>query len=434
MNLATVVIGTAVCCLALVVAAQYLIARVPYLAYQLGTPFLKPALGWPSVAALALAWVLTLVAAALVAARRAPPRQCRLPRYFCPLAVALSAVHLVYALYMPKSPELERAIVCVDRATGSIEWTSQGMTGPRGTMHSDNSAATPTPVTDGARIFGYFGTVGILCMDTHGKTLWTSKELPFESRQGVASSPILCGGRLVILSESQLGGYLGALDPDTGQLVWKTNRGKPVHSYAGNCRTPSAKVIGGRDTVVVWGYKDLSGYDAQTGQELWTHEVGDFGSANNPVASLVSDERQLYLVGPQKTMAVDRSKLAEPSTPMAWERKTTEGAQCASPVLHNGLLFAISDTGMAYCLDSASGAVLWRQRWGTQHYASPVAVGDRIYFCSTRGLTTVVASDRRYREIAENDLDERTYASFAPADGQLFIRTSQHLYCIREPN
>ena len=299
-------------------------------------------------------------------------------------------------------------------------------------MHSDNSAATPTPVTDGERIFAYFGSVGLLCTDTDGKVVWTAKELAFEARHGVASSPILCGEKVIVLSESDVGGYLAALDCETGRPLWKTNRGKKIHRYAGNCRTPAIKEINGRKTVVVWGHTDISGYDPLSGEELWSHEVGDFGKMNNPVASMVSDDKCLYLVGPRNTMALAMDRLATDRSPVVWEQKTSDGAQCPSPVVKDGLLFAISDVGTAYCLDANTGEALWRERFRKQHYASPISIGDQVYFSDTSGLTIIVACDREYRKIAENDLDELTHASFAPLDGRLFIRTGENLYCVRE--
>jgi len=153
---------------------------------------------------------------------------------------------------------------------------------------------------------------------------------------------------------------------------------------------------------------------------------------NNPVASLVSDDKCLYLAGPRKTMALAMDKLATDDSPVVWEQKTSDGAQCPSPVVKDGLLFAISDVGTAYCLDAKTGEALWRERLRKQHYASPITIGDRVYFCNTSGLTIVVACDREYRKIAENDLGELTYASFAPVDGRLFIRTAESLYCVQE--
>jgi hypothetical protein len=223
-----------------------------------------------------------------------------------------------------------------------------------------------------------------------------------------------------------------ALDSRTGNLLWRTARHKSIHRDAGNCRTPAVRTVGDHPTIVVWGYEDLSGYDPASGRELWSHQVGKFGEMNNPVCSLISDDKRFYLVGARMTLALASDKLPGKALPVEWRSETSDGAQCASPVVVGGLLFAISDVGTAYCMDATTGETLWRQRLGKQHYASVVNIGDRIYYCNTRGLTTVVAAARQYRELAANGLGELTYASSAPVDGRLFIRTGKHLYCIAE--
>jgi outer membrane protein assembly factor BamB len=343
-------------------------------------------------------------------------------------AVVLAGVFFIYANFIPKKPRLERAIVSIDRDTGAIKWISRGLLGARGELSPENSPATPTPVTDGKRVYGYFGTPGVLCTDTRGKWLWTYRKLPFESREGVASSPVLVDGKLVILSESDKGCYLAALDADTGKLLWKTDRKKKTHSYAGNCRTPSLINIQGNKTIVTWGLEDISGYDPFTGRETWSLAIGDFGTGGNPVACAVYDGSYVYLVGPARTMCLDINKMQADKPTIIWDIPTVDGAQCASPIIQNGLLFAVSDNGNVYCIDAATGANVWSHNLGTQHYSSLVTIGEKVYLTNTRGYTTIIACDHRYRKLGEADLRESIFASFAPVDGDLFIRTKTQLY------
>lgn len=431
-NLGVALGAVPLCMLLLLSLSEQLMARTRYLSYLLGAARLTPMLGWKAALALPVVSSLSLVVSAIATRRYRPSGGVGLPVTFRVVASLLAALYLAYANFTPKGGQLVRAIVSVDRNSGTIRWINRGLSAPRGRMHSDNSPATPTPVTDGKRVFAYFGTAGLLCTDLHGRTVWKSHQLPFESREGVASSPILWEGRAIVLSESDAGHYIAALDCETGKLLWKTSRNKKVHSYAGNCRTPAVKELQGRKVIVVWGFEDISGYDTVTGHELWSHDLGDFGSGSNPVASMVSDDKRLYLVGPEKTVAVAIAKLGGRDSPVAWQREIYDGAQCCSPVVQDGLLFAVSDNGTAYCIDLASGQTLWRQQFGRQHYASPIATANRVYFCDSRGRTTVVSCDRSYSRIALNDLGELTHASFAPAGSQLFIRTKRHLYCVRE--
>lgn len=100
-----------------------------------------------------------------------------------------------------------------------------------------------------------------------------------------------------MLSESGADGYLAALDCQNGELLWRTERRKTIHRDSGTCRTPTVKAIGGHTTIIVWGYEDISGYDPTTGQELWSHALGNLAEIGNPVARMVSDDHCLYLAG-----------------------------------------------------------------------------------------------------------------------------------------
>jgi outer membrane protein assembly factor BamB len=403
-----------------------------YLAYQLGRPESHPLLGWPGVWALVGLGAGGLVASVCVARKRPGFLHPSLQPSFQAVTTALAAAFLVYALYAPKDPTLLYQVLRLDRKSGELTWRSRGVIGARGPMHSDNAPATPTPVCDGQRVYAWFGTPGLECVSVAGEQLWVTRKLHFSSRHGVASSPVLCEGKVIILSESDAGCYLAAIDCATGEQLWRAERHRGTHRYAGNCRTPTVRRLDGRTTVVVWGLTDLTGYDPTSGRELWSHNLGDLGRGSNPVASLVSDERRFYLVGPARMLALDLAGLSGPTPPIAWELDQRTGAQCPSPVLVEGLLFVASDHGGLYCLDAETGQVVWEERRPGVNYASPVAVGDRIYFCNTAGRATVVRASRRYEELAANDLREVVHASFAPVGEQLFVRTAQHLYCLVE--
>jgi outer membrane protein assembly factor BamB len=415
--------------------AEQLVVRVPYIAYLLGEITFTPLLGGTALTLFVVACIAAPTALLLHALHRrrlSPPPV--LPGIVRVAAVLLIPLYFVYANALSRVPHMERGIVCLDRQSGGIRWFCGGVVAPNSVMHGDNSPATPTPVTDGERIYAYFGTPGLLCADTRGRRLWINRELPYSSREGVASSPILCQGKVLVLSESDAGGYLTAIDGKTGQIAWRTPRDKKRHSFAGNCRTPTVATIAGKEVIVVWGYEDISGYDPATGRALWSHAIEDVGTGGNPVASATTDGSHLFLVGPYEAMCLDMERLAHSDTFLLWRQETDEGAQCSTPVVANGLLFAVSDNGSAYCLEARTGKELWRKELEEQHYASVIAVGDRIYFCGTQGRTTVTAADRTFRLLAQNTLDGQMFATFAPVDGDLFLRTRTHLLCLRERN
>ena len=434
LNIGVVVTALVTALTGLLCGMEQLIVRVPYLEYLLGEVTFTPLLGTGATTLFMLLCIAAPTALLLPALRRRKPFPHVLPAMARVCAVLLTPLYFVYANALPRVPHLERGIVCLDRQTGNIRWFCGGVVAPTSKMHSDNSPATPTPVTDGERIFAYFGTPGLLCADTRGRRLWINRDLPYDSREGVASSPILCQNRVILLSESDAGGYLAAIDAKTGRFAWKTLRDKKRHSFAGNCRTPTVVTIAGREVVIVWGVEDVSGYDPATGRALWSHEVEGMGTGDNPVASATTEGRYLFLVGPYRTKCLELERLPGSGRFLVWNQETDEGAQCSTPVVTRGLLFAVSDNGSAYCLDAQNGKELWRKELEGQHYASVIAVGDRIYFFGTQGQTTVVAADRTFRLLAQNKVEGQIFATCAPVDGDLFLRTKTHLYCLRERN
>lgn len=409
---------------------ERLTAATPYLTYIIGQPYYHPIIA-PWIALIFAGATILALVVAVVATRG---QQAGFSRGGLPalLAVLLGAGCFAYILHVPRDRMFARGIICLDPDSGAVRWRTNGLQGPKGVMHNDNSAATPTPVANGEHIYAYFGTAGIMAVDRAGRLLWTYSQLPFVSTEGVASSPIVWGDEVIVLSESQAGQWLVALEGATGHLRWRTTRRHTMHMHSGNCRTPLIHTVQGRPTIIVWGLEDISGYDPKTGATLWSHEVTGFGSSTNPVACPVADNERIYLAGPTQTVAVSMDKLGRPGSPIAWLTYATDGAQCASPVLHRGLLFGVSDTGSAYCLEARTGKTVWEHSFPQQHYASPLAVGDRVYFTDTAGKTRVVACAPRYRLLAENDLKEPVSASVAAVDGRLYVRTTQALWCLRQ--
>ena len=410
---------------------ERVIARTPYLVYVVGQPYYHPMVA-PWVALSFAGATLAALALALVAAQFRPAAAASFRGLPALLALLLGAACFVYVLWVPRDRLFARGIICLDRDRGVIRWQTVGLYAARGLMHADNSAATPTPVSDGARVYAYFGTAGTVAVDRTGRLLWTFSQLPFMSTEGVSSSPIVWRDSVIVLSESQAGQWLVALDGQTGRPRWRTQRTQKMHPYAGNCRTPLLWPVRGRPTLLIWGLEDLSGYDPDTGCELWTHSVGDFGSSTNPVACPVADSQRLYLSGPTHTLAVALDRLGGAGSPVVWQTEHLDGPECATPVLHRRLLFMVSDTGTVCCLQAATGRRLWEHSFARQHYASPLAVGDRILFPDTAGKTRVLAAAPQYRLLATNDLGEPISASPAPAGGRLFVRTGRALWCLEQ--
>jgi outer membrane protein assembly factor BamB len=178
----------------------------------------------------------------------------------------------------------------------------------------------------------------------------------------------------------------------------------------------------------------LAAYDVAVGEQLWSFPLESDGDA---VAGAVFDGERAYLwKSPGVVVALTLSKLPTAARSgrfdeaVAWQRRLPAAPNCASPVLCGGMLFVVSDLGVASCLDASTGELLRRHRVEGPCMASPSAAGGRVYIPSNSGTVTVLSADAKFQVVAENDLDERLYASPALVDGQMILRGEAHVFCI----
>lgn len=326
------------------------------------------------------------------------------------------------------------SLMAVDRASGKTLWVRRAADAPA-KFERLNSRATPTAVTWSNRVCAYFGTQGLFCFDASGQRLWNCTELPCESLYGPSISPVFCDGRIFVSSEPSTQGprpapvgYLAAVDSADGTVLWKKPR-PAIENHTGNYATPLVLNVAGTNLIVVWGGEFVTAYDPISGGEIWNYKFSGTHVGKDLVASPVADGEKLYLPIHDAILAVSIARLTSKEEPLAW-RSRCPGLYCSSPVVANGLLFAVSDQGLVFCMDSQTGELVWKKKLKGTHYSSAIVAGGCVYFCSTEGRTTAFRCDRSGQIVAENELNERVVASFAPVDGRLFIRSQTQLYCV----
>ena len=220
--------------------------------------------------------------------------------------------------------------------------------------------------------------------------------------------------------------YIAALSKHSGDVVWKTSREHRTRSYV----TPLLREVDGKMQAVMSGSKRVAGFDPDNGKRLWWVE----GPTEQFVASMVHDQHGFYLSAGFPTHHVmsikpgGRGDISE--THVNWH-VTDAKSYVPSPVLSEGLLLVADDRGIAHCFDSQNGTHLWRERLGSHFSASLVTAGDLVYLTSDEGITLVLKADRQEAKVIEkNSLGERVYASPAISNGKLYLRGTQHLFCI----
>ncbi len=175
------------------------------------------------------------------------------------------------AIYLSTFDRDRLHTVSLDRATGKIRWSQTVQTDRSEPYHSTGSPASPTPACDGKRVYSFFGSYGLLCYDLQGKLLWSKPMGPFQDEFGSASSPVLVDGKLLINQDHDLNNFLLCVDSATGKTLWQTPREGFTRSYS----TPivwDGVSAGkrGKKLVIVAGALRLTGYDLETGKQLWS--------------------------------------------------------------------------------------------------------------------------------------------------------------------
>lgn len=429
------VLATAV---AVALGFRELAGRSVALTRFVGTVRLQPMVGWAGLAVVAVAGIGLALAGVRYLSRLPLSRHGVLLALGCVVALLVAVVILVDWNVLLGSRRNVYAVVALNRADGRIEWISECLTAFRERIPETNSPATPTPALADGRVYAYFGTPGLVCVDSQGGVVWMDKSVPFHGRYGPATSPVVCEGIVVQATDSEPGGHtagedlplLTAFDARTGEVLWRRMRetadGKPG---AASYTTPIVQPYEGRNLLLLRRRADLRCYDLRTGERLATYPIAYSGVGL--VASPASDDRRVYLAEPRRTCALTLEKVLRGEEAEAWSREVP-GPTCSSPAVAGGRLFLVSDTGLATCLDAETGKPRWKKRLRGTYYPSVIASGERVYFGGNDGRTTVMANADEPHVLAENDLHEETRATMTPVDGQCFIRTEPHLYCIEE--
>lgn len=342
--------------------------------------------------------------------------------------IGLTLLVFINKNYLTGFREYVRAVVCIDQNSGKIKWIKEALQGNQSIIHPENSPASPTPIIYNNLIYAYFGSPGLLCLDMEGNIVWENKNLPFEDIHGVAASPMESNDAIIILNDMPKAPYITAIDYKTGKQKWKTNR-KPWTNNHAAYRTPTIKKVNGKDVIITWGMYGINAYDAISGKELCNYPLSH--SIGQLVASIISHGDTLFAPDRDKFYALSLSKLIEGTEPMIWAAKLNhKGPICSSPVYSKNMLFMIANDGHATCLDAINGNILWSKKLNGIYMTSCTLINGNIYFSSTSGLTTIIAAENVFRKISENKLPEPIYASVAPTSNQIFVRTTEHLWCV----
>ena len=328
----------------------------------------------------------------------------------------------------------------VDLRTGRIRWEREiRRAAPSVPRHQKNSYASETPVTDGERVYAYFGGVGLFAFDFEGRPVWSKEIGPFTTRNGwgTGASPVFHAGRVYIVCDNDDQSFLAAFDAGSGKEAWRVDREEGT-----NWATPFVWAHEQRTEIVTAGTDKVRSYDLN-GKLLW--ELSGMSSITIPTpfarhgllyisSGYIADpQRPTYAIKPGASGDISLRPGETSNAFVAWSEPAIAPYN-PSPLVYGDHLYTLLDRGFFTAHDARTG----REIYGRQRIAadasgftsSPWAYNGKIFALSEDGDTYVLRAGAQFEVLGKNSLAELTLATPAIADGSLIIRTASRLYRI----
>jgi outer membrane protein assembly factor BamB len=337
-----------------------------------------------------------------------------------------------------QGPQQEQKLIlmALDRKTGKLVWqqAAKVATPHEGYHPTYGSFASNSPVTDGKHVVAFFGSRGVYCYDMDGKKLWEKDfgiQLKMFMTFGEGAWPMIEGDKLLLLFDNEVDSFLVALDVSTGKELWRTPRPDGNTNWSG----PVVITVDGKKQVVVSATKKVHAYDLETGKPIW--EVAGLGQ--NTIPAPVAADGLIFLMSGFRNPNLMAVKLGREgdltgTDAIVWQNQKGN-AYTASPVLHDGKLYVLTDSGMLSCFDAKTGKAFYQQQRLPKPYnfkASPVGVNGKLYLASEEGDVIIVKMGETYEVLATNTLDGQMFIGTpAVADGEIYLRGQNTLFCIK---
>lgn len=338
------------------------------------------------------------------------------------------------AIRTGSSGEYRHLLLCYDRATGSLLWEKEAVreTPHEGYHRTYGSYASHSPVTDGEHVIAYFGSRGVYAYDLDGNLQWSRDFPPMRKRLefGEGTPPTLHENVLLLTFDHQGDSFIVAIDKNSGEQLWRHDRDGEISNWA-----PSLVLeYEGRTQAIVPGVGKVRSYDLATGEVIW--EAAGLGPNGIP-APVVVDDVVIVMSGfrSPNLLAIQLGGVGDitDSDYILWTN-TRANSYTPSPVLHDGILYFITDNGFISAFDAKTGDAHYHQVRLPKRYqfkASPVAADGKLYLSTENEDVLVIEMGTEFKVVATNTMAGQTFiASPAIADGKMYLRSETTLFCI----
>jgi len=327
--------------------------------------------------------------------------------------------------------DLALRALAFDERTGAEIWDRELFRARSSKKHKKNSHASPTPITDGKRVYVHFGPNGTACLDLSGRVIWKQNDLDYPPVHGNGGSPILVDDKLIFSCDGSKNPFIVALSTETGKVIWKRAR-KSGASRKFSFSTPLLITVKGKKQVISPGSGVVYALNPLNGSIIWEC---DYDQGYSVVPRPLYAHGLVYVgTGFNKAnlLAIDPTGKGDVTdTHVRW--KNSRGiSKTPSFIVVGDEIYVIADNGVAKCLDARTGAEHWDERVGGGYSSSPTYADGKIYVHSEQGKTVVLKPGKTFKILAESELKEKTFASLAVSGSALYQRSESYLYKIQK--
>lgn len=339
-----------------------------------------------------------------------------------------------------------RSLLCFDAANGKQQWKQTVTIDQTLPTHKTNPYGSSTPASDGQRVVVWHGSAGLHAYDMAGKPLWSRDLGTFRHMWGYGTSPIIIGDRVILHTGPGKQVFVLAFDLETGEELWRHE--EPVagdgerneqKKYMGSWCTPVPTQVDGRTLAVCAMATRVCGFDVQTGEPVWYCQgvAGDRGDLAY-ASPMIEGDLCVVLAGFQGPSLAFRMQGSGDITDASrlWRNERQNPQTIGTGLLLGGYLYRIgAGPNMIDCLDAKTGETIWKDRAEGGAYWGSISYNGQLAYATDQSGTTLVfrPSPKGLEKISANPLRDHCNATPALADGRIYIRTADKLWCIAKP-
>lgn len=314
-------------------------------------------------------------------------------------------------------------VTCFNAADGAPVWDRQFWATGRTISHPKTCNAAPTPASDGERIYALFSSDDLICLDLEGNLQWyrgLMVDFPNASNSlGMAQSPLIVAGTLVVQIENDSQSLALGIDPATGESRWTSDRPKRAN-WTSPAMLPGTTPD--QDLVLLQSSAGLAAVKPMTGEVVWNYENGA-----STIPSSTVHAGTVFI--PSNGITAVKMSPGSANPEVLWNEGKL-GPGTASPIVVGDQLLVLNRAGVLLGANPDDGKIVWQKRLEGPFSSSPVAAGSHIYFFNENGLAQVVTLGEEGEITKTSDLGDTILCTPAVSGDGVYVRSDKTLWKI----